>query len=244
MDITVNLAEQPYIDSRPIIRALRIGMGIAVLLSLAVGIAAFFVHRNAQEVRGRSHALEASVDSLQAEEHAYRNMMRSSSVVEIAQQADELNQIVDAKAFSWTAVMQDLERVLPSRVQVTAIEPMRTKDGSTSLHLRVVGPHEKSVDLLRNLEASKRFLQPRIVGESLANNEGLGQKIVAVDASTMMEFDLMAEYNGSAQQTGTTVQQSDSPLKQARDPQAGLAATARHASANVSSHGARIGGAR
>lgn len=198
MDITVNLANEPYIDSRPIIRGLRISMVVVAALSVIIGSITFVVHRKAQDAISREHILAATTGSLQAEQRTYQSIMRSSRAFETGRQADELNQIFDAKAFSWTAVMQDLERVLPTKVQVTAIEPTRTKEGTTYLHLRVVGPHERSIDLLRNLEDSRRFVQPRIVGESLANNAGSGQKSVAVDASTMMEFDLMAEYNDSA----------------------------------------------
>lgn len=198
MDITVNLANQPYIDSRPIIRGLRISMLIVGVLTLAVASTAFFVNRKAQESRRRDRSLEATMSSMQAEQRAYQTTMRSSLALDTARRADELNQIFDAKAFSWTGVMQDLERVLPSKVQVTAIEPTRTKEGAISLHLRVVGPHERSIDLLRNLEASRQFIEPRIVGESLANNQGSGQKSVAVDASTLMEFDLLTGYNDTA----------------------------------------------
>ena len=40
-----------------------------------------------------------------------------------------LNQLLLRKSFSWTAVMMDLENVLPTGVQVTAIEPQVTADG-------------------------------------------------------------------------------------------------------------------
>jgi len=241
MEITVNLANDPYIDFRPILRGLRISMAITATLTIAVAATTFLVHRRARETRGRNHAIEASLDSLQAEQRAYRNMMHATDVVEVARQAEELNQVFDAKAFSWTAVMQDLERVLPGKVQVTAIEPMRTKDGSTSLHLRVVGPHEKSVDLLRNLEASRRFLQPRIVGESLANNQGSGQKSVAVDASTMMEFDLITDYNGSIQDL--PAQQEDVSPKESSSKRMQVPRTARQISAEISPRVVGVGGA-
>lgn len=244
MDITVNLANEPYIDSRPIIRGLRISMIVAAALSVIIGSATFFVHRKAQESLSREHALEATTGSLQAEQRAYQNIMRSSVAFQTARQAEELNQIFDAKAFSWTAVMQDLEGVLPTKVQVTAIEPARTKEGTTYLHLRVVGPHEKSIDLLRNLEDSRRFVQPRIVGESLANNAGSGQKSVAVDASTMMEFDLMTEYDASAPNDAIPAPSTDGKRwQQSAEDRASSQAITHDASASLRKHAALNGGA-
>jgi len=40
------------------------------------------------------------------------------------------------------------------------------------LHLHVIGPRDRAVELVRNLEHSKRFLLPRIVGENADRTEG------------------------------------------------------------------------
>lgn len=234
MDITVNLANEPYIDSRPIVRALRVSMLVVAVLIVTVASAAFFVNHKAQESRQRERSLELSVNSMQVAQRTYQATMRSSLALDTARQADELNQIFDAKAFSWTGVMQDLERVLPSKVQVTAIEPTRTKEGAISLHLRVVGPHEKSIDLLRNLEESRQFIEPRIVGESLANNQGSGQKSVAVDASTLMEFDILTGYNDAAREEPASPPATDSSSRQAAH-----AATARPIAAHTAAPAAK-----
>jgi type IV pilus assembly protein PilN len=87
-------------------------------------------------------------------------------------QAESLNQLFDEKAFSWTLAMEAMETVLPGGVQVTSIEPMRDKDGHITVHVRVVGPRDRSDDLVRNLEHSRRFLEPRIVGETAESTNG------------------------------------------------------------------------
>ena len=75
----------------------------------------------------------------------------------------------------------DLERVLPAGVQVTNIDPAVAKDGHVTVRLRVLGQHERGVDLMRNLEKSRRFLSPRLTGESaetqrLAKPECAGER--------------------------------------------------------------------
>ena len=76
-----------------------------------------------------------------------------------------------SKAFSWTAVMMDLENVLPSGVQVLNIDPViSSKDGKVTIRLRVSGAHDQGgVDLVRNLEHSRRFLAPRLARETAEN---------------------------------------------------------------------------
>jgi len=80
-------------------------------------------------------------------------------------------------------------------VQVTSIEPIRDKEGHITVHLRVAGPRDREVGLVRNLEQSRRFLQPRIVGENAESNNSPGQRMEPVGPSNRFDFDLMADYN-------------------------------------------------
>jgi type IV pilus assembly protein PilN len=81
-------------------------------------------------------------------------------------------------------------------VQATTLEPKRdTKTGIITLNLRVVGPRDRAVDLVENLEHSKHFLMPRIVGESTESTGGPGERLEPVSASNRVSFELLAEYN-------------------------------------------------
>src|SRR6267378_913364 len=53
--------------------------------------------------------------------------------------AQFLNGLFAWKSFSRTAVMMDLEKVLPTGVQVTSIEPQISKEGDVNIRLRVSG---------------------------------------------------------------------------------------------------------
>ena len=81
--------------------------------------------------------------------------MRQPENAQVLAQAEALNQLFDEKAFSWTLAMEDLETVLPGGVQVTSIEPTRDKDGHITLHLRVLGPRDRAIELVANLEHSQ-----------------------------------------------------------------------------------------
>ncbi len=69
----------------------------------------------------------------------------------------------------------DLEDVLPTGLQVTSIDPQIAVNGEVNIRMRVSGPRERSVQLVRNLEASRRFIAPRLVGETQqAQEKGAG----------------------------------------------------------------------
>jgi type IV pilus assembly protein PilN len=196
--ISLNLATHPYTDFGPAIKRLRIAMGVLVLMALGLllGLRAF--HQKAEEARAHEHSLDGQIAQIALERQGYQNLMHQPENAQLLAHTVALNQLFDEKAFSWTLAMEDLETVLPGGVQVTQLEPIRDKTGTITLNLRVVGPRDRAVDLVQNLEHSRRFLLPRIVGESTESTGGPGEKLEPVSASNRVSFNVLAEYNTSA----------------------------------------------
>ena len=190
MRITLNLATRPFADLGPAIKRLRIAMGVLALLSIGLGLGVHEFHQKAEEARAREQSLDSAIARINQERVGYQTLMRRPVNAEVLAQAGALNQLFDEKAFSWTLAMEDLETV-----QVSTIEPIRDKNGQITLHLRVIGPRDHAIDLVKNLEHSKRFLLPRIVGENSESTGGAGERLEPVSASSRVNFDLLAEYN-------------------------------------------------
>jgi type IV pilus assembly protein PilN len=196
MRITLNLATRPYSDWGPAIKHLRIAMGVLAIIAIGLGLGLRSFHKEAEDARAREHALDNQLAQITQERQGYQNQMHQPDNAQLLKHVVALNQLFDEKAFSWTLAMEDLEIVLPSGVQVSTLEPVRAKDGHITLHVRVVGPRDRAVELVRNLEHSRRFLLPRIVGEnSEANGNNPGEQLQPVSASNRYSFDLLAEYN-------------------------------------------------
>jgi type IV pilus assembly protein PilN len=195
MRITLNLATRPFADLGPAIKRLRIAMGILLLIGgvLVLGLRAF--DKKAEAARARDHSLDGQIARIAKERQGYQDLMRQPANARFLQQAAALNRLFDEKSFSWTLAMEDLETVLPGGVQVSTLEPARAKDGHITLHLRVIGPRDRAVDLVRNLEHSKRFLSPRIVGENAEATGAPGERQEPPSASSKVDFELLAEYN-------------------------------------------------
>ena len=200
MRIAINLATRPFADLGPAIKRLRIGMGILALVALALGLGLHAVHNRAEQARERERVLDTRIALVTQERQNYQNLMDRPDNAQLLKQADALNRLFDEKAFSWTLAMENLETVLPRGVQVSTLEPVRAKDGHITLHLRVVGPRDRSVELVRNLEHSRRFLQPRIIGENSESTNLPNQRMEPVSESNRFTFDLLAEYNPPTQE--------------------------------------------
>lgn len=198
MKININLATRPFADLGPSLKRLRISMAVFALVSIGFGVGLHFLHAKAEAARAREHALDSQISTINQERQGYQVMMRQPDNAQVLDQAGHLNALFDQKAFSWTLAMEDLETVLPGGVQVTTLEPIRDeKTGIITLKLRVVGPRDKAVELVQNLEHSRHFLRPAIVGESMENNGGPNSQLEPVSASNRVNFDLNAEYNSA-----------------------------------------------
>jgi type IV pilus assembly protein PilN len=193
--IHLNLATRPFTDIGPAVRRLRIAMGILAALSILFGVGLHFFDSRAAEARAREHGLDGQIARIQAERQHVVDLMHLPANAQVLDQSQALNQIFDAKAFSWTLAMEAMETVLPSGVQVTAMEPIREKDGHITVQLRVVGGHDRADELLRNLEHSRRFLSPRIVNASAETSNAPNQRPAPPSATNRFDFDLLADYN-------------------------------------------------
>ncbi len=200
MRVAINLASRPFADIAPALKNLRIAMGVLVLVAAALALGLHFVHDKAEAARARDHSLDGQIAGVQQEQRQYQTMMRQPDNAATLQQAENLNHLFDEKAFSWTLAMEDLETVLPAGEQVTTLEPT-IKNGLITVHLRVLGPRNRDVELVQNLEHSRHFLLPRIVSETAAETSaGPNQRQEPVSISSRADFDVLADYNpGTAQ---------------------------------------------
>lgn len=196
MRITLNLASRPHIDLGPYYQRLRLWM---VLLAM-LGVTIWLLTRNQQNKAAITVADELQVqqttDRLQKEQQGFQTLMTQPQNAAVLEQSEFLNHLFQQKAFSWTAVMMDLEKALPPGVQVSAMEPSISKTGVVSIRLRVVGPRDRDVEFLKNLEHTKRFLAPRISSESAeTSNPNGGPMMMQVNAPSQVTFDILADYN-------------------------------------------------
>ncbi len=194
MKISLNLATRPYADQGPALKRLRVGMAVLVVVLAGLSWGLLHFHEAAQRMAAQEDTLKQAIAGVRREEQGYQAQMQQPANAKVLTQAGFLNELFAEKSFSWTAAMEDLERVLPAGVQVTAIEPARGKDGRLTLRLRVSGLRERSVAMVRNMEHSKRFGSPRIAGENAENASAQGDLQPVKDAGRV-SFDVLAEYN-------------------------------------------------
>jgi type IV pilus assembly protein PilN len=194
MRVQLNLASRPFVELGPLYLRLRLLILLLAAIAVPLWLLVATQKRKASDAEARLTAVDQRIQALEIQRQAFQSEMREPQNAVVLSQSQFLNQLFAGKAFSWTAVMMDLENVLPSGVQVLNIDPVVAKDGKVTIRLRVSGPHERAVDLVRNLEHSHRFLSPRVARETAESNQN-GRQVEQVNTASNVNFDLLAEYN-------------------------------------------------
>jgi len=166
MRLDINLASQPYEDARQFWMRWGTGLGavaVITLVLLTLTITGWVNARRDHRVMAEKRAMIADRDQLRA------NAERILSSPENRSTRDEsqaLNQLIERKAFSWTLVLENLERVMPARVHLVSINPELDEENQLALKMSVAGDsRDRAIELARRMEESQRFAQTNIVSE-------------------------------------------------------------------------------
>jgi type IV pilus assembly protein PilN len=171
MRISVNLASRPFVELRPLFARLRIAMAVLGLIAIGLAFGLQSLRAKADVATAQMSALRVETNRVEQQRVANETRMRRPENKSVLDRSTFLNALFARKSFSWTAVMMDLERVLPSSVQVTSIEPVISKEGDVLIRLRVTGDRDRAILLVRNLETSRHFVMPRLSGETALSAE-------------------------------------------------------------------------
>ncbi len=184
MRLDINLATHPYEDPRGF--WLRWGgavvlAGIVTLALLSLAVSGFVYARKDRERISQLKSQIAERDQERTKAEAFLNLPANRDTRDKSQ---FLNALIQRKAFSWTKVFEELERVMPPRLHVVAIRPEMTPGNQLELKLVVAGEsRERALDLVRKMEASEHFQQTQITQEQQLS--GIGGDNVTFDISAL-----------------------------------------------------------
>jgi len=190
MRIDINLASQPYEDSRRFWTYW--GTGLALLV-IATGMLVFLAvtgFMNARRDRQQISNLESKLAAFSQEKNHAESMLNQPQNRVIRDRSRFLNELFERKAFSWTRVFEDLERVMPAQLHVISIHPdLSTDKNENNMQIKLVvggDTREQALDLVRKMESSKRFKQTRIDSERFATENS--------STTDRVQFDINALY--------------------------------------------------
>ena len=196
MQININLATHPYEDSSRFWTYW--GTGLA-LLGLATALLVFLAgtsFMNASKDRAQMSKLRTEIAAYDQDKGRAEAILNQPQNRTLRDRSRFLNELFQRKAFSWTRVFEDLERVMPARLHVVSIHPDMSADNGLEIKLVVAGDsREQALDLVRKMEGSKRFNQTQIQSER--------SEATATSNGDRVQFDISALYVPSAEATAS-----------------------------------------
>jgi type IV pilus assembly protein PilN len=166
MRFDINLASQPYEDARHFWMRWGTGLVAATLFTLVLltlTVAGWFNARRDHHTIAQVRAEIADRDQRRMEAEQFLSLPENSTTRDESQ---VLNELIEQKAFSWTLVLENLEKVMPTRVHLVSIHPELDPDNELALKMTVAGDsRDRAIELARRMEDSRRFAQTNITSE-------------------------------------------------------------------------------
>jgi type IV pilus assembly protein PilN len=175
MRLDINLATRPYEDAREFWA--RWGLGVGLLGLLTVVLLGLAVRGWTQAGRDRQNIAQlqdqiAERDRERATAQAFLDMSVNRSTRD---QSQFLNGLIQRKAFSWTRVFEDLERVMPPNLHVVSLRPELNEQNQMQLDMKVAGDTRgAAVELVHRMEGSSHFQGAQMVSEAPNGETGSG----------------------------------------------------------------------
>jgi type IV pilus assembly protein PilN len=190
MRIDINLASQPYEDARRFWTHWGAALALLGLTTILLGFLAITRFINASHERKEIADMESVIAQFDQEKSRAEATLNQPQNRVTRDRSRFLNDLFARKAFSWTRLFEDLERVMPAHLHVVSINPNISRDNNIELKLVVGGEtSEQARDLVRKMEASKRFRETRIESEKTREDrEGAGEN------TDRVKFDISAFY--------------------------------------------------
>ena len=167
MRLDINLASQPYEDARQFWMRWGTAVGAVGLLTLALlvlDVSGWVSARRDRIAIRQKRDLIAERDRIRSQAETFLNRPENRTTRD---QSQYLNQLIERKSFSWTRVLENLEKVMPPRVHLVAITPKLDEDNQLLLTMTVAGDsRDRAIELARRMEDSRRFAQTNIIHEA------------------------------------------------------------------------------
>ncbi|MEO8593044.1 MAG: hypothetical protein ABI759_06970 [Candidatus Solibacter sp.] len=158
MKIPINLASEPFRRDR----AMLVASG-AVAVMLVVSLAVLIMLANADnaqlaDVRKEVTHLRGQIATVTRQEAEAEAVIRKPENAQVLELSVFLNSLLNRKGISWTRILADLEKTMPSNVRMLNIQPYVTGKNQIVLSLQVGSEGPEPVILFyKALESSDLF---------------------------------------------------------------------------------------
>lgn len=172
MKIEINLSSRPFVNHR---KFYLMGGGLLGLL-LIVSFWNYSQYRSSHE-RRKTFVESLSSDQLRLEamgkeEEKLLRSLQTAETSDFLDRVEYVNQLIRRRTFSWTRLLNDLEKLTPPNLQLSTIKP-QVRGADMMIEIVVKGRNtQEMIQFVSNLENSGKFADVSPMYEDLSKNPG------------------------------------------------------------------------
>ena len=178
--IDANLASRPFVNHR------KFYMTVGGLLLLLFGISYWNLasYRSTRarrsQVNERLNSDRARFDALGREQEKVLARLQTPETAEFLDRLEHVNQLIRRRTFSWTQLLNDLERLTPANLQIVTIKPQIAGKGIVIEIVANGRSSQDNVQFVSNLESSGKFFDVSPLHEEISKNPAFVGREIAV----------------------------------------------------------------
>ena len=213
MRFNINLATQPHEDVQRFYLRWTLGLLVLAVVSAGLIYAAVTSYLSWRVTAREIASVRSQIAERDQQRAAVEAFLNRPENRETRNRSQFLNALIARKAFSWTEVFSDLEKIVPPHLRVYSIRPEVDEDNQLQLHIEVVGPSRDSAnELVYHLEQSPHFKDARVDTES--------RQAEAQNQPALVRFQISAVYLPSWSIERAQRSAASESTKKASDPSA------------------------
>lgn len=175
MRIDINLASQRYEDARQFYFRWSAAFVLVIGITLGLGMMGWYHYHSSSTDRQRIRDLQERINGLEQDRRHAEEILNRPENRDVRDQSRFWNDVIDQKSFSWTALLTDLEKIMPGRAYLVSVQPTLTPEKRLKLKLTInADNHENGLELQSKMEHSDHFHEALIVSEGVHQAQGAG----------------------------------------------------------------------
>ena len=154
----LNLAARPYRDYRPVY-AVVVVSSILIAFMMLNNVDTYYRYiRETKSTRAKIAQIDAQTQSEQQQTDMLTQRLHTINVKQLSDRAQFVNTQLAERAFSWSELLDRLERVVPNDVRIEGISPSFDKNGVVRLSMSATAKTGTGmIDTLDHLNRDPQF---------------------------------------------------------------------------------------
>jgi Tfp pilus assembly protein PilN len=168
MRVHINLASRKYEDVQRFYTVRSTSLAILAVLAVGLAVLAYFKFTRDRQAAAQVSDLQQKIAVLERQRNELSAADRLPENREVTQQKQYWNTQIMKRAFSWTTLFNELQKIMPNRAYLNTVQPELTPDNRLRLKITIIGENKSDdIDLIQRMETSKRFHLTRPLTEAL-----------------------------------------------------------------------------